>query len=43
MDYQYAPPKDACPSNVSIAACKVPRKKWSYQLSMAVLGSGGLV
>ena len=38
MDYQYAPPKNACPSNAPIAACKVPRKKWLYQLSMAVLG-----
>jgi len=37
IDYHYAPPKNACPSNAPIAACKVPRNKWLYQLSMAVL------
>lgn len=37
IDYHYAPPQNACPDNMPIAACKVPRKKWLYQLLMVVL------
>lgn len=37
IDYQYAPPAQACPNNQPISACKVVRKKWLYELNVAIL------
>lgn len=37
INYTFAPVAGACPSNKPISACKVPRKKWDYQLRMIVL------
>lgn len=37
IHYQYAPPAQACPGNQPIAACKLARKKWLYELDVEIL------